>query len=176
MVPSEVMPVERDELLRQMIADYRRRIETYQSMIQEWERELGKPGSTVEGGTGNSAVIGATLGLPQIGAWQFMGKSQNEAVKMLFLAVGHPLTTEEVMDGLRRGGTETRSSKLNFYSALGKMDGIVRVKRNTWGLQEWGVKAPSKALRQKPKRKARSTPRQAKPKSLHTAEGGGSQS
>ncbi len=138
--------MKRDEFLKQMIAEYRKKIETYQAMIQEWERELGIPASASAATT--MATTGAKSGLTvDVQTWQFLGKSQPEAAKALLKMVEHPLTTEEIIEGIRKGGIEVGSTKYGFYSILSRSDDFVKVKKNTWGLSEW----PGLAKKKKPK-------------------------
>ena len=119
--------MKRDEFLKQMIAEYRKKIETYQAMIQEWERELGIPASASAATT--MATTGAKSGLTvDVQTWQFLGKSQPEAAKALLKMVEHPLTTEEIIEGIRKGGIEVGSTKYGFYSILSRSDDFVKVK------------------------------------------------
>jgi hypothetical protein len=125
--------MKREDLLKQMIADYRKKTETYQTMIQEWERELGVPSST-QSSDGTKGKTGLTV---EVQPWQFLGRSQPEAAKELLKMVGHPLTTEEILEGIKKGGVEVGGDKYTFYSILNRQDDLGRAKKNTWGLSDW---------------------------------------
>src|SRR5689334_10727559 len=96
------------ETLREMIADYRRKIELYSSMIAEWEKELGV-GGAAEGApnASNDAGRTATPGadpLSLIRPYEFVGKSQTVATKIFLQRYGFPLSTDLLIQGLEKGG------------------------------------------------------------------------
>ncbi len=127
--------MKREDLLKQMISEYRKKIEMYQSMIHEWEKELGVPSSTAMGR--KTPAFTDTKATVDIQTWEFLGKSQPEAAKALLTKVGHPLPTEEIIEGIRKGGVEVGTSKYGFYSILNRSDDFALAKKNTWGLSEW---------------------------------------
>jgi DNA-directed RNA polymerase delta subunit len=136
--------MDRNDLLKQMISEYRGKVSTYQAMIAEWERELGLPvrSQNVNGASAPSGDTGINV---EVQPWQFMGKSQPEAARALLALVKHPLTTEEIVDGIRRGGVAVKGKKNTFYAILNRSDEFVRVARNTWALADWpGRKIPKK--------------------------------
>lgn len=138
------------EVLQGMIEEYRRRIQLYQTMVSEWERELGIAGAAppremVGAGTSsatNSKKSNAGDPLAVVNAWQFFNKSQPEAAKLLLEAVGHPLSTEQIVEGLEKGGVEIgggtpKDKKQNLYTVLGRSGQLGRAAKNTWGLLNW---------------------------------------
>jgi len=145
----------RQEMLKSMIAEYQKKIETYQTMVAEWHRELGvaaieSPGGQV--GDSDSSNTSAKKGgdpLTVVTPWQFFNKSQPEAATLLLEAVRHPLTTEQIVEGLEKGGVEVGGStpkdkKQNLYTILGRSGQFGRAAKNTWGLLSWpNVKAVS---------------------------------
>jgi hypothetical protein len=125
--------MDRSELLKEMISEYRRKIETYQAMISEWEKELGVPAASLSTSQSHHERKPGV----DVQPWQFLGKSQPEAAKALLSSVGHPMTTEEIIEGIKRGGVEIGSKKYTFYTTLSRTDGIARFRKNTWGLSDW---------------------------------------
>jgi hypothetical protein len=139
--------MDRPSMLRQMIADYKTKIQTYQTMIAEWERELG-----TSNGAGATPVVAAPVesGKKAAGGtvstmvreWQFYGKSQPEAARLLLELVSHPLTTTQIMEGMEKGGVKVggktdRDRKMNLYTILRRSDDFVRIARDTWALPSW---------------------------------------
>src|SRR5260221_5785665 len=95
----------REEMLRQMIEDYRKKIGTYQAMIREWETELGLNGTKGPGVETYAAPLdkkkhGAGEPVSLVREYQFFGKSQPEAAKMFLEMVGHPLKTSDIIEGI----------------------------------------------------------------------------
>jgi hypothetical protein len=135
------------EMLQSMIEEYRSRIQVYQTMIAEWERELGIGGSEAPTMGGSPASSGSKKPaggdpLAVVTTWQFFNKSQPEAAKLLLEAVGHPLYTEQIVEGLEKGGVEVGGStpkdkKQNLYTILGRSGQFGRAAKNTWGLLNW---------------------------------------
>jgi hypothetical protein len=154
--------MERPEFLRQMIAEYQKRIDLYQAMIAEWEKELGAGSMAPERAAANSAGDGnqgkTKEGGPSpvwsVREWQFYGKSQPEAAKQLLEMVKHPLSTASIMEGLEKGGVKVggkteQQRKMNLYTILNRSDEFVRIARDTWALQGWpGV--PKKGVKDEP--------------------------
>jgi hypothetical protein len=152
--------MDRTDLLKEMILDYRGRIDTYQRMIQEWERELGVPVSASTSSTPSASE--QSKGTMAVNPWQFLGKSQPEAAKALLLSVGHPLTTEQIMEGIKKGGVEVGGNKYTFYTILSRNDGLVLFRPNTWGLSEWP--GAQKRKESKPKKKKKGNGKKPQPK------------
>ncbi|HEX7767882.1 MAG TPA: hypothetical protein VF443_14300 [Nitrospira sp.] len=133
------------EALREMILDYRKKIELYSSMVAEWERELGSPvvsngDAASAGNTGLGAA--ATPGGDPVGLirpYEFHGKSQTVATKIFLQRYGFPLSTDQLMAGLEKGGlilggATAEKKKANFATILTRADGIVRAGRGHWNL------------------------------------------
>jgi hypothetical protein len=138
--------MERVEVLRQMIAEYRKKITTYELMIAEWEGELrmhpSAPGATHQTESPKAKTSG-TSDIPlMVRNFQFYGKTQTDASKTLLEMVGHPLTTEEIMEGIEKGGLKlggktAKDKKQNFYTILYRSKEFGRAAKNTWGLMTW---------------------------------------
>lgn len=153
--------MDRNELLRQMIAEKQRQIEVYQLMIAEWLKELGEPSDSVPAGNSTSTPEGKASSDDPVGGvrgYQFFNKSQPEAAKLLLEFVGHPLRTDEVVRGIEKGGVTVggktpKDKKTNLYTILQRSDDFVRFKKDTWGLTKWPG-APKKAEQTEDKEKA----------------------
>ncbi len=139
----------REEILRQMIDDYRRKIGTYESMIQEWEAELGIQSRSAVAGSSLSSTAKKEAGAEPsslVRGLQFFNKSQTEAAKMFLEMVGYPLRTNQIIEGIERGGVKlggktAKAKKTNFYTILHRSDDFAIVAKDTWGLTTWaGVK------------------------------------
>lgn len=138
--------MDRAQMLQQMISEYRKKIDTYQAMIAEWEKELGfSPSSVSVAGDSDQqkgkAAPGADI-LSMVRNFQFFGKTQTDAAKALLEIVGHPLTTEEIMEGVEKGGVKlggktAKDKKQNFYTILNRSKEFGRAARNTWGIVGW---------------------------------------
>ena len=135
------------EALREMIQDYRKKIELYNSMIAEWERELGAPvpaGDSSNSGASNSALTPGSDPVSIIRPYEFHGKSQTVATKMFLQRYGFPLSTDQLIQGLEKGGlilggATPDKKKANFATILTRTDGVVRAGRGHWTL---GSKSP----------------------------------
>lgn len=121
----------RDEWLRAEIDGFRKKIETYQAFIAEYEQQLGlTPQSSSQAGqsSGSTKRTDMTIGddpLAWITGMIFFNKSQPEAAKMVLERVGYPLKTEQLMEAVQKGGvtiggkTEA-AKKQNFYTILNR--------------------------------------------------------
>lgn len=137
----------REEFLRQEIARCRKKIETYLAMISEWESELGittqaaQQTAPVEMSNHKKASnAGDPLSIIQ--GLVFFNKSQTEAAKALLEMVGYPLTTDQLLEGIEKGGVKVggktpTTKKQNLYTILNRSTGFGRAARNTWGLIGW---------------------------------------
>ena len=107
--------MEREQLIRQMITDYKKKVEMYQAMIAEWEREIGvgdpnqgaSTPSLTESGSGSPSGAKLKPGADVatlIREFEFYGKSQTAAAKSVLERVGHPMKTKQVLDAIERGG------------------------------------------------------------------------
>jgi hypothetical protein len=140
--------MDRTEFLHTMIEDYRKKIEMYQAMIAEWERELGQqfspsqPKHDVKSEETKTKPSSGADPLSLIREFQFWGKSQPEAAKALLELVGHPMKTEQILVGIEKGGVkvggQSKQKKVtNFYTILGRSKDFATVARGTWGLTSW---------------------------------------
>jgi len=142
--------MDKAEMLNSMIAEYRKKIETYQVMIAEWERELGggsqvpQPlGSSASDASASSSKKGASGDVPSlVREFQFFNKSQPEATKLLLEIVGHPLRTSVIIAGIEKGGVTVggktpKDKKQNFYTILSRSAEFARFAKDTWGLASW---------------------------------------
>jgi hypothetical protein len=146
----------REEMLRQMIDDYRRKIETYQSMIREWEIELGVNGSKshsadVYAGPVDTKKPTGEEPVSRVRQYQFFGKSQPDAAKLFLEMVGYPLRTSEIIEGIERGGVKVggktpKDKKTNLYTILHRGEDFGLAGKDAWGLISWpGVKKEKEA-------------------------------
>jgi hypothetical protein len=135
--------MDRQTFLRKEIAEYKRRMVVYPLLIAEMERELGETvpaaGSAAEGGGTEKTVAPGTDPLSLIRPSEFYGMSQTEATKSFMERFGKPLTTDELIHGLEKGGLKLggeslKKKKANFATILIRADGITRVGRGTWAL------------------------------------------
>lgn len=134
----------REEWLRSEIEKIKKRVELYQAMIAEWERELGSPVQTTnENSTSmKSKPEGSDGLLGRIRDYQFFNKSQPEAAKLVIEMAGHPLKTLQIMEaiekgGLKVGGKNEKSKKQNFYTVLSRSQEVGLAGRDAWGLSSW---------------------------------------
>lgn len=140
------------EFLRQMIADYRKRVERYSAMIAEWEQELAINGAVIsitseredEGGKmlSTQPAKGAGSATMQVRDWQFFNKTQPEAARLLLDMTGHPMKTEDIITCLEKGGVkfnakDENKKKATFYTILNRHEDFAKVAPNTWGLTSW---------------------------------------
>jgi len=150
----------REEVLRERIEEYRKKIELYQSMIAEWEKELGSPGPVLHDGSirhdGSARYSGAKTTASSgadpvtlVQGWQFFNKSQPEAAEALLEMIGHPMSTEKMVECLEKGGRKVggdspESKKQNLYTILSRSGRFGRVAKDTWGLPSWPGVTPVK--------------------------------
>ena len=136
-----------EEWLRQEIDKYRRKVETYQAMISEWEGELGisasprLQGESVDA-MGKKKSPGASDPLSLVHGMIFFNKSQSEAAKAFLEMVGYPLKTGLILEavekgGLKVGGKTAAAKKQNFYTILHRSPEFGLVTKDTWGLVSW---------------------------------------
>lgn len=141
------------EILRQMITEKRKQIELYQAMIEEWERELGTPHSVTAAhrvpvasdtrvNSGGAKVEGADA-LSVVKDYEFHNKSQTEAARIVLERVGYPLTTQQIIDAISRGGITVggktpQAQKTNFYTILHRSkENFGLAAKDRWGLRGW---------------------------------------
>ncbi len=133
--------MDKTDVLRQMIADYQKKIDLYQAMIAEWERELKAQGAPIDLMADEKKKTSGDV-VSSVRAYQFFNKSQPEAAKALLESVGHPLLTQEIVDGIEKGGVSVggktpKDKKMNLYTILQRSSEFVRWKRDTWGIPSW---------------------------------------
>jgi hypothetical protein len=135
----------REDFLAREIEAYRKKIELYQAMISEWERELGKPSpqatpadSQQQPPAAKKAASGDPLSL--IHGMVFFGKSQSQAAKAFLQMVGYPLSTQVILEGIEKGGVKVggKDPKQNLYTILERSPEFERVRRGgIWALATW---------------------------------------
>jgi hypothetical protein len=141
------------DALREMILDYRKKIDTYTAMIAEWERELGSP--VLPSGDSPGSAGSSSTSLPgddpvaMIRPFEFHGKSQTVATKIFLQRYGFPLSTDKLIAGLEKGGlvlggATVDKKKANFATILTRTEGIVRAGRGHWTLGTKDKKPKSK--------------------------------
>lgn len=140
--------MDKTEVLREMIAEKQRQIELYRAMIAEWERELGNsapvsvsnsPNADSSHDRGKKTPLAGNP-LAQIQGLVFFGKSQPEAAKSFLQMIGYPLSTQQILDGIVKGGVVVggKDPKQNLYTILDRSKEFGRVSRGgIWGLTTW---------------------------------------
>lgn len=87
---------------------------------------------------------------------QFFNKSQPEAAKLFLEMVGYPLRTQDIIEGIEKGGVTiggktAKTKKTNLYTILHRGDDFGLVRKDTWGLTSWpGVKKEKDAKVEEP--------------------------
>jgi hypothetical protein len=160
--------MERTDVLREMIAEKQRQIELYTAMVHEWQKELGESDSTLRPspeGASNQGTPTQDDPVASVRKYQFFNKSQPEAAKLLLEYVTHPLSTQEIVTGIEKGGVTVggktpKDKKTNLYTILQRSDDFVRFKRDTWGLAKWPG-APKKTEQDEEKDKEKTSGRAA---------------
>jgi hypothetical protein len=135
----------RDEWLRQEIDGFRKKIETFQAFIAEYEQQLGvTTQSPSQSGqpSGSKQIAPGDDPFGWIVGMIFFNKTQPDAAKIVLEKVGYPLRTEALMaavekGGLKIGGKTDAAKKQNFYTILNRNADFGRAKRDTWGLIGW---------------------------------------
>jgi hypothetical protein len=138
----------RQEILRQMIDDYRKKIELYQTMIREWEIDVGLQPSAQVPQMDEQKTVAA--GKQEAGSdltslvreWQFFKRSQPEAAKAFLELVDHPVRTGAIVEAIEKGGVKVggdtpERKRTNLYTILSRSDDFVRVAKDTWALAGW---------------------------------------
>lgn len=139
--------MDRKQMLQQMIEEYRRKIDTYQSIIREWEIEIGSNGSNAHGTETYlppPAQRKSDIGDPAlvVREFQFFNKSQPDAAKMLLEMIGHPLKTSAIIEGIEKGGVKVggktaKDKKTNLYTILHRGEDFALFGKDAWGLATW---------------------------------------
>jgi hypothetical protein len=155
----------REELLRENVADSRRKIERHLANIAEWEMELRGMGVSVDVPNGGDSLGAGGFALVPPGGdptsiireFEYATYSQPEAIRAFLGKFGKPLKTGEIMAGLLKGGVKLGGSdpikqKNNVSTILTRMEGVVRVGRGAWAL---GTKKPKSDSEKKPERESK---------------------
>ncbi len=132
----------RDEWLRQEIDGFRKKIETYQAFIAEYEQQLGAPSSSTPQSGKRTEIVPGDDPFAWIVGMIFFNKTQTEAAKIVLEKVGYPLGTVQLMTAVEKGGVTIGgktdlAKKQNFYTILNRHPDFGRAKRDTWGLIGW---------------------------------------
>jgi hypothetical protein len=139
----------RDELLRQEIEKYKRKIATYQAMVTEWENELGIHSdsatvSPLNDPASKKKSSDSTDPLSLVQGMVFFRKSQPEAAKAFLEMVGYPVKTGMLLEAVEKGGVTVGgktpgAKKQNLYTSLHRSPDFALAKKDTWGLVSWGL-------------------------------------
>lgn len=138
----------REELIRQEIERYRKKIDTYQAMIAEWESELrglgGQPpmAGQPDGSIAKKGMVNTGDPLAVVQGLVFFNMSQPEAAKALLEMVTYPLTTTQILEGIEKGGVKVGgktavAKRQNLYTILHRSTEFGLAKKDTWGLVGW---------------------------------------
>lgn len=134
-----------------LIQKYQGKVDHYQAMIAELQGELGDfvAPASIAASSDAKTVVDAGNPLAAVKEYQFYGKSQPEAARLLLELVGRPLSTEQMVEGLEKGsvevgGTTAKDKKQNLYTILGRSGQFGRAAKNTWGLLGWPKVQPVK--------------------------------
>jgi hypothetical protein len=128
------------------------------AMIQDFETKIAAMQEAVASlKKARDAISGLTTGGPgrnaEIGPDTFTGMSIEKAGEKFLRLVGRPArTTQEIVDGLLRGGLPRVSpeSVATIFIRSHNSDGaVVRVQKGLWGLADWYPKRPPKLKRTK---------------------------
>lgn len=131
------MELDRDSMEKTLAALEAERAEL-DTTIEFLKRKLGRSDS--ENGSSSSTTASKHVASGQIHHDTFYGMSVIDAAKKYLSIVGKPArSTQEVMDGLKKGGIDkeyaTVSSVLARAARTGQ--GLDNVGRGNWGLSEW---------------------------------------
>ena len=138
--------MDRADLLRQMIAEKRQKIELYQAMIGEYEQELSGSISTPVTGaapTGAKETASGTEPLSAVKEFEFHGKPQTEAARIVLERVGYPLSTQQILEAIVRGGITVggktpQMQKTYLYTILHRSKkNFGLAAKDRWGLRGW---------------------------------------
>lgn len=137
----------REDFIREEIEKYRKKIANYEAMISEWQGELGlssevNPKDPTSDAAGKKKPSGADDPLAMIPGMIFFGKSQVEAAKQFLGMVGYPLTTDQILAGIEKGGLvvggkSPAAKKQNLYTILNRSSEFARVRKDTWAIVGW---------------------------------------
>jgi hypothetical protein len=136
--------MDRSAVLKDLILQYREKIRLYEAMVAELERECGatSDGGVLAPSNGGEGRSKSSDPVANVRQFQFFNKSQPEAAKTLLEFVKHPLLTQQIVDGIEKGGVavggkSAKDKKLNLYSILNRNADFVRWEKDTWGLPHW---------------------------------------
>jgi hypothetical protein len=126
-------------------------LEAERMVLENWKKERAELDSLIlvmekkiAARTGLSPTSTASGG--RIGADEFFRLSTTEAIKKFLKIMGKPArATQEIIDGLKRGGASV-ANYTNVYTSLGRLQKRTEVVKvgDAWGLEEWYPPAPMK--------------------------------
>jgi hypothetical protein len=138
--------MDREDLLRQMIAEKRQKIELYQMMIAEYEQELSgnvsAPITPVAPAGGNEMASGGEP-LAVVKEFEFHNKHQTAAARIVLERVGYPLSTQQILEAIVRGGVTVggktpQLQKTYLYTILHRSKkNFGLAAKDRWGLRGW---------------------------------------
>jgi hypothetical protein len=109
-------------------------------LVRGLEKRLGIVPSNNSSNNAQSSTPRVTVSLDSIPVGFFHNLSLGAAAeKLLLMNPGHPLTTSEIMDALRKSGMEFTSPNAVtiLYTALKRSPKFERVAGKAWGMAEW---------------------------------------
>lgn len=109
-------------------------------LVRGLEKRLGVVASPNSSNGSQSSTPRVTVSLDSIPVGFFHNLSLAAAAeKLLLMNPGHPLTTSEIMEALRKSGTEFTSPNAVtiLYTALKRSPKFERVAGKAWGMAEW---------------------------------------
>ncbi len=110
------------------------------ALIQGLEKRLGVVSKNNEPNSSIASSPRVTVSIDSIPVGFFHNLSQVAAAeKLLQMSVGHPLSTNEILDAFRKSGMEVnaRHASTALYTALNRSPKFERVAGKAWGLSEW---------------------------------------
>jgi hypothetical protein len=130
---------ESQKSLLEFLEQLRREREELEVLIRGVEKRLGIVNEARQE-SGNPSTPKINVSVESIPVGFFHNLSQADATeKLLQLNPGHPLTTPEIVDALRRSGMHLNSKNAVtiMYTTLNRNPKFERVADKAWGLSEW---------------------------------------
>jgi len=133
--------------------DFDAMIAKIEGQIAALQRAVGALRDAKDAMSGIVSGVGHTGRSGNIAVDEFTGKSITDATEVFLKLVGRPpRSTQEIVEGLQKGGLERVSQDsvatllIRSHNSGGK---VVRVQKGLWGLEEWYGKRPPKITRMK---------------------------
>jgi|SRR5579863_5904180 len=126
--------------LLEFLEQLRREREELDLLIRGLERRLGIVSDTKNTDLPLPSSPRVTVSIEHIPVGFFHNLTQAEAAeKLLRLNSGHPLSTPEIVEALRKSGLElnARNAMTIMYTTLKRNPKFERVAGKAWGLTEW---------------------------------------